>query len=264
MLKRYPIILMMILISGSFSGFGQTTTKLGGIVQIVMGGQNLDESLVFYQKLGFRKVKEGHEPNPWIQMTDDGILLLLNQGGMNYIGLTYFVKNMSEEVAQLEDQGIQFFQKKEKGGKIFQAAFLDVDYMLGVNLLNYNPDKVYHPKGKINPVCGKFREVSCPVADLAVSIKYWEQFGFKKVRGGSIPYPWVDLNDGMITVGLHQTTEFDKPAITFFSSDMDTKIASLKKAGFVLKEMNGSKAKPGNALLVTPEAQYIFLLKEGS
>ena len=74
-----------------------------------------------------------------------------------------------------------------------------------------------------------------------------------------MPYPWAIASDGLAVVGLHQTTEFDYPAITFFAADMKDKIEKLKENGLTDFKEKG----PGNVVLRTPEHQHINLFKLG-
>src|SRR5688572_27428158 len=96
--------------------------KLGSTAQIIINTENLENSLAFYLKLGFSKVAEKKDDNPWVQLTDGQILILLNQDSMNYTGLTYFSENIEETVAELEKSGIEFDAKIKKEEKLYIAV----------------------------------------------------------------------------------------------------------------------------------------------
>ena len=74
------------------------------------------------------------------------------------------------------------------------------------------------------------------------------------------PYPWAILSDGLAVVGLHQTTNFAVPTITFFASDMKEKIEKLEAGG--LKDFVQTMGA-GNITLTTPEKQKVNLFKLG-
>jgi len=74
------------------------------------------------------------------------------------------------------------------------------------------------------------------------------------------PYPWAILSDGMNILGLHQTKDFDYPAITYFAPDMSQRVQKLKEAGITsFADWQGQGGKEGNFILTTPEGQKIFL-----
>jgi len=77
----------------------------------------------------------------------------------------------------------------------------------------------------------------------------------------NLPKPKIgDISAITITSGLHQTTIFSNPTITFFASDMKDKIEKLKKEG-----LNDFTEKGGqsNIIVITPEKQHINLFKSG-
>ena len=72
-------------------------------------------------------------------------------------------------------------------------------------------------------------------------------------------YPWAIISDRLSVVGLHQTTDFIDPTITFFAADMKDKIEQLKNNGINNFKEKGS----GSVVLTTPEGQFINLFKMG-
>lgn len=253
----------------------KTKMKLGEATQIAVGTNDIKTSFDFYKKLGFEKIKEDTLPYPWIQISDGSILILLNQDGQKYIGLHYFARDMDKKVSQLEKMGIRFAQKTQPKGKPFQAIFLSPD-SLGVNLISYNPTDMYQPEGFTlrnfpkedfakpekypNPKCGIFGEFCHPVKDLKKSIEFWEKLGFEALSVNQQPYPWAILSDGLNILGLHQTKDFDYPAITYFAPDMGDRIKKLKEEGIdTITEWKGEGGSTNNVIVTTPEGQKFFL-----
>ena len=249
--------------------------KLGDATQITIGTGNVDASFALYEKLGFKVIARDTVPNPWLQISDGSIMILLNEDGMKYMGLTYFAKDMDQKVAALERFGIEFALKTDKEGKFFQGIFFSPD-SLGVSLINYDPSKIYQPKGLTmrnfpsedimkpeklpNPKCGIFGEFSHPVKDLKISISYWEKLGFQSLSVNEEPYPWAILSDGLNILGLHQTDDFDHPAITYFAPDMGARIKKLKEEGLEsITVFQGEGGNSNNVVVTTPEGQKIFL-----
>ena len=250
--------------------------SLGQSTQITIGVKNLDESFAFYKKLGFRMVDGSTKPNPWIQITDDSILILLNQDEVGgYISLTYFSDNAESRVDELVRKGVNFVYRSKPGSPSFQGIFKSPDN-LGVNLVQFNATKMFKPKGTTlrdipkneiknpdkypNPKCGVFGEFAHPVRVLIKSVDFWTQMGYKALSINEKPYPWAIVSDGLNTLGLHQSKDFTFPAITYFAPDMEARIARLKEAGV----KNIISFQPGattikNGIIKTPEGQHIFL-----
>lgn len=232
---------------------------------ITIGCKSLQLSLEVYEKLGFRKIKEDFSPNPWIQITDGSLLILLNEDGQEYIGLTYFTNQLDPLVKELSDSGIEFTTQKKQNDSIFMASFLTLEDF-PITLINHNPDQLYKPQGISlatlskedfnnpskypNAKCGVFGEFTHFVKDLKQSFDFWKKIGYKPLSVNENPYPWAILSDGLNIIGLHQTSEFTHPvAITYFAPDMEGRIQKLKTQGLPIK---GSS-------LITPENQ-LFLL----
>jgi predicted lactoylglutathione lyase len=104
-----------------------------------------------------------------------------------------------------------------------------------------------------------YGELAHPVKDLGVSIAFWEKMGFIALSKMSSPHPWAILSDGLSILGLHQTTQFSYPAITYFAADMKTKIQALKQNGLE----NFVEQGAGNICITTPEQQHINLYSMG-
>lgn len=243
---------------------------LGNVSQITIGTSDLSESIAFYQKMGFRIVNQHTEPNPWAQITDDTILILLNQDNMDYIGFTYFNPQMADIVVKLKAAGVPFIMEIENVQVIFSSPS-----GFWISLINYDASNMFQPAGKTladipqddwsnapapNPNLGIFGELAIPVEDLDAEIACWEMIGFEVTKFEG-PYPWAIGQDGQNIIGLHHTTEFDKSAITFFAKDMDDKVRTLKSTGLDSFEDFGGTGgnNEANQVLKTPEGQRFFL-----
>lgn len=248
--------------------------KLGEATQISIGCSDIQISFEFYQKLGFQKIAGDTVPYPWMQISDGSILLHLNQDGQEYMGFSYFSKEMDKKVNDLEKMGIKFALKNKMKEASFWI-FLTPD-SLGVNLIHYDPTGIYQPDGKTllnfpredfakpekfpNPQCGLYGEFATPVKDLNSAVAFWQKLGFETKSLNQQPYPWAIMTDGMNILGLHQTKDFDYPAITFFAPDMAERVKKLKDAGLTsFSEWKGEGGPVGNYILTTPEGQKIFL-----
>jgi hypothetical protein len=91
--------------------FNLPQPMLGDITAITITTPSLDDSLAYYQKLGFAEVLRHDFPFPWIQITDGALLIMLRQYEKPYCGLTYYVKALDQVVEKLEQAGIVFIDK---------------------------------------------------------------------------------------------------------------------------------------------------------
>src|SRR6185369_3191440 len=98
-------------------------------------------------------------------------------------------------------------------------------------MLGMAQEDYFKPEKYPNKVCGLYGEFAHPVADIRQSIEFWKLLGFDVISEFTSPYSWAIMSDGLSVVGLHQTTHFTTPAITFFAADMRHKIRKLKEKG---------------------------------
>lgn len=226
--------------------------KLGENVNVTLGILSLEESLLFYQKMGYAVADASDEPYPWAVLDDGQIQIGLHQDGMIYQGLTYFAADMDERIARLEEKGVDFTVKKELGGRTFQAIFMGADE-LAISLIRY-ADAAPPAQRAPNPRLHIFGEYSLGVDNLDFSVAYWNEFGFETRHRAAEPYPWAILSDGLLVMGLHQTNEFRGPTLTYFAPDMDERIARLSEAGIPV-----SPTPAGGGAVTAPDGQTFFL-----
>ena len=249
------------------------TPILGQITAFTITSPNLEKSLAYYQKLGFNELFRADWPFPWIQITDGVLLILLRTDPTPYIALTYYVNDINSVVAALGAKGIKFTIRAKDSDMLKRYVMQSPDGLTislvaiiegfsqppGPGMLSMPPQDYFNPEKYVNKVCGLFGEFAHPVADLEASLRYWELLGFKAISKFTAPYPWAIISDGLSIVGLHQTKNFDYPAITFFAADMKEKISKLKEQGLTDYIEKG----PANIVLSTPEKQHINLFKLG-
>ena len=247
--------------------------KLGQITAITMTSPDLARSLSYYEKLGFKEVMRFDFPFPWIQITDGALLMMLRLDKDPYIALTYYVVDIERLVAGLENDGVDFMEKPASTEMIKRYLIKSPDGLIislvnivdgftqpaGPTMLQMPQSDMFNPEKYTNKTCGMFGEFAQPVGDLEASIEWWKKLGYKTISKFTAPYPWAILSDGLGIVGLHQTDTFDYPVVTYFASDMKTKIEKLKEAGLDNFVSKGA----GSIVLTTPEKQHINLFSMG-
>ena len=269
MLQKLKFSLLLLVCSTAFS-----QSKLGEVACVYITTSNLDSSVALYEKLGFPKIAANSYPVPWAQVSDGSLLIMMREDAAPYIGLTYYTNNVASLVSQLEKDGIVFTQKPKEGDLIHRYYFKTPDglsIMLADNLGSFS-----QPKGPTmltmkqtdimsadkypNKQCGVFGEFCHPVADLDKSIAYWEKLGFAVKSKMNTPYPWAIMSDGLMLIGLHQTKNFDYPAVTYFGLNTEKRIQQLKEQG--LKNFTEMMGK-NNVVVKTWEGQHLFLFSVG-
>ncbi|MEO8770627.1 MAG: VOC family protein [Ferruginibacter sp.] len=248
--------------------------KLGDVTAITITTTDLELSLKYWQQLGFAEFLRADFPFPWIQVTDGALLIMLRKDPKPYIALTYYVKEMDAVVADLKQAGVAITEMPTPDPMVKRCQIQSPDELVitlvtffdgfvqppGPTMLTMSPADYTNPDKYVNKVCGMFGEFAQPVKDLEASISFWEKLGFTALSKFTSPYPWVILSDGLAVVGVHQTSNFKEPTITFFAKDMKEKIESLKDSG-----VPGLEASTGlsSITLTTPEQQKINLFKMG-
>lgn len=220
--------------------------KLGSYVEVVNNVESIDQALAFYENLGFKTVGENI-------VTDGSINIRLQEGSGPPLSLGYM--GSDSQAAELRDMGVQF---ADGTATLTTPGGLDVT-------LREGESSVPMPEGspmERTPIsrCGKFGEFAVSVADIGAARSYWEKLGFDTVYAPEEPDPYAILTDGLFVLGLHQTTDFTEPSITYFSGDMADRIETLQGEDLsitpVPPEVDG---KVVNAELNAPGGHKIFL-----
>ena len=249
------------------------TPILGEITAFTITSPDLEQSLAYYQRLGFKELYRADWPFPWIQITDGVLLIMLRADPNPYIALTYYVKDINGVVAGLDKKGIKFTFRAKDSDQLKRYVMQSPDGLTislvniiegftrppGPGMLTMPQQDYFNPDKYVNKVCGLFGEYAHPVTNLEKSLEYWTLLGFNAISKFTAPYPWAIISDGLSIVGLHQTDKFNYPVITFFAADMKDKINKLKEQGLTDYTEQG----PSNIVLTTPEQQHINLFKLG-
>lgn len=249
-----------------------TLSTLGAVQVLLMHTPNLHTSITFYKKLGFEELMFAEWPNKWIMITDGTIQILLMENPLPNFAITYFVTDVAEAVTLLEQNGLicnnvadlgllhSYELTSVEGVKVWLANKPEGYYRPSKpTLLHFPQADFFNPDLYPNKKCGIFGEVAIPVLSLDKSIHFWQALGYKVVSHFTHPYPWAILYDELGVVGLHQASEFDTPALTYFAADMKEKLQAL-----VAEEIGDIDYKgDGNGSLCTPELQKINLFKLG-
>ena len=244
--------------------------KLGQIAQITIGTSDLENSYLFYKRLGFRKIAQGQHPFPWIKVTDNSQVLLLYENGDMYIALSYFAPDIAPIARKLQELGLSFVQNN-----VSEKVFITDDDLI-ITLSQGNPVKminqslqnvVNYPHLEAQPypnsLLGVFCELSIPVNHLENARMFWETMEFETIQAANSPYPRLRMTDGISVIGLHETDNFDEFAISYRRHDLQTAVEQLFTNDIytVSESLNGEE-NLHHLVIRTPENQLFYLLPE--
>ena len=234
--------------------------KLGKFVELSVAVPDLAKSVPFYERLGFEKVEQNWEPWPWSVLTDGVITLNLSQATPGGLVLNYIASDMPERVAHVESTGAPIARVQDSRIPEMIAA-MATSSGLGVSFLAYPARRIPRPSGVSVCKAGTFGELACPVQDLDDSVTLWTKLGFRRLRGSSLPYPWAILTDDLITVGFHETRDFEKPALIYYSDNTPERVEQLEFEGFGFAgEIPSPDYGTGLSILEPPDGQILILL----
>jgi catechol 2,3-dioxygenase-like lactoylglutathione lyase family enzyme len=221
--------------------------KLGTYVEISTTVEQNDAAIAFYQQLGYQHAG-------YSVLTDGSINLNLAPPGVPAPMLRYAGSDIEALVAadigvQQTDRGLGIFITPE-GLHIMLSPF---------------ESRVPMPEGTPTtrtPVsrCGTFGEYALPTSDLQASRAFWEKLGFQTLHSADEGEPYAILSDDLIVIGLHQTSDFSEPHITYFAPDMAERIQALQAEGFSLKPFPATEdGTIVNAAMEGPGGERFFL-----
>ncbi|MEO6405431.1 MAG: VOC family protein [Ferruginibacter sp.] len=267
-------IFLLSIISISFSMNSFSQSKLGDVATVYITTANMDSSLVVYSKLGFTRSSYSDAPFRWSLLSDGSLNIMLRQDDKPFIGLTYYATDPHKLAEQLEKEGV-VFDKKPKEGDVMKRYFIkspdgftitlvnnagSFKQPTGITLLTMKPADFSAADKYPNKQAGAFGEFAQPVTDLNASVEFWKKLGFKVMANIKEPYPHAILSDGLMLIGLHQTSHFTYPAVTYFGMNTAKRVQDLKDNGLQnFSEIMGKN----NVALQTWEGQHFFLFSLG-
>ena len=244
---------------------------LGESSQLTIGTSKLKDSIELYLKLGFRIVKMGQTPYPWCKLTDDSLLIFLNQNGSHYLGYSYFMKDWGTLMEDLEKMGAEIVQNLPNEKVFFTPQDLLITLVKSDSVPPQGDLQDYVSLGeegfKIrenlpNAILGAFGELACPTQQLDVDSLFYQKLGFKEIYRNDKPYNWCILSDGLNVIGLHETTDFQENTITYFAPDVAEQVQALEALGVDrISEFTGTGGNENNVCITTAENQTIFFFK---
>ncbi|MCB2210880.1 VOC family protein [bacterium] len=228
--------------------------------EIGLAVKDLDAEIAFFEKLGFKACEnQAENPAPHRIMTDGRLVLGLYQLEFEAPLAGYYCEDIVWEVQQLRKAGIEVMEFPDASGGLEAAVAQSPS---GVPLF-LQPGWVFKHPERVKPFsrAGVFGELAIPVADYDAEAEFWIKAGFE-YRGGPYTEPerWGILGDPSLSVGIHQTDNYDKPALTFFSMEQKDLLYDLAVDGAEFQWTTLDKDRNiVNGALLTPNGYLVFL-----
>jgi hypothetical protein len=234
----------------------------GGFLEISVHAPAIQDSLAFYESLGFVQASVGEAwPYPYAVVTDGRLFLGLHGAPVAPCALTFVTPRLVGVVEQLEAQGVHFDELNLTDQAFNRAAFRDPSGVV-VNLLEartYSPPQLERP---VLTTCGYFSEFGAPVRELEATVRFWEPLGFVALGEDALPFARTPLTSSRLNLALYRARAFRAPVLTFEDDNMRERIARLRERSYALTdEMPDSLDETSNAVLIAPEGTRILLMQ---
>jgi predicted lactoylglutathione lyase len=209
----------------------------GDYLQISLSVQDLDSSLLFYQKLGFKGINLSETAAvPWALISDGWKMFMMSQNPFPSPALTYYSKDLSWRIDSLKAEKISYEDVTNATDPSRTLLLLAPDSM-SITLIKLDINKLPRPDDNSFTFLGEFKEISMPVNDLAASLNYWTRFGFSIIASGEEPLPWATVSDQKLTLGFYQTTILTGIAFTYESKNVEKTLMDLKRKNIPVFEV---------------------------
>ena len=237
------------------------SAPLGRFLEISIGTPVIQESLGFYESLGFVQAAVGETwSHPYAVVTDGHLFIGLHGRDVPSPSLTFVLPELQLGVGRLKDRGVTFAEERF-GDDVFNQAQLREPGGLNVTLLEartFSPPQLDAP---IESACGYFSELGIPARTTDAARVFWESVGFVALEEEPQPFPRTPLVSDGLDLALYRTRALRQPVLTFEDRDMSQRLARLRALGMkVSDEMPDTLDESANGVLVAPEGTRLLLL----
>jgi len=235
---------------------------IGMPTRLVLSTNDVIQSMAWWSRLGFSPVhRQGDKADSCISLTDGQIVLSLVKISQPTPVLMFRTPKMLGLKDTLEYLGMTV-NVDVKGPTFGEIRFRSpADVFLAIRS---EADEPLLPlNGKENIVCGKLTELSIGTSfAIGRERKFWETMGWQFKRGGSTPYNYALMSDGVVTLGIHEERDIPSLSLTYFATDMEDRILRLRKSGIVIfEELPSEEGRVANCIVQSPEGMRIQLFE---
>lgn len=235
---------------------------LGRFLEISLHTPQIQESLEFYESLGFVQAPVGETwTHPYAVVSDGRLFLGLHGTLAATPTLTFVLPQLERSVRRLKDLGVSF-DSESFGDDTFNAATFRDPAGLNVQLLEartFSPPQLDAP---VASACGYFTELGMPVREPAAMRAFWEAIGFVALDEHREPFPRTPLTSELLNIAAYRSRALRHPVLTFEDRDMGERLARLEERGhFLSDEMPDVLDAATSGVLIAPEGTRLLLLQ---
>lgn len=233
---------------------------LGRYLEISIPTAQIQESIAFYEALGFSQALTGETwSHPYAVVTDGHLFIGLHATSWSGPRLTYVQPELRRHVDVLERAGVTA-DCLQLASDAFNELSFTAPPEVRVQLIEA---RTFSPPADVTPesACGYFSEWGWPVRDFAGLGEYWERIGFVALDTSSEPFSRMSLTSNGINLGFYRSRALRHPVLTFEDDAMGERIAALRSRGFSFSdEMPDALDAERNGVLIAPEGTRLLLL----
>jgi catechol 2,3-dioxygenase-like lactoylglutathione lyase family enzyme len=235
---------------------------LGRFLEISVHAPAIQDSLAFYESLGFVQASVGETwPHPYAVVTDGRLFLGLHGALPASPSITFVAPQLLHVVDQLEAHGIEFDELHLEAEAFNRAAFRDPTGVT-VNLLEARTFSPPQLDRAVDTTCGYFSELGVPVRESEPLRAFWEPLGFVALEEELRPFARTPLTSDRLNLALYRSRAFRSPVLAFEDEHMQERLARLRERGFTLTdEMPDGLDESLNAVLIAPEGTRLLLMQ---
>lgn len=236
-------------------------SRIGEFVKLAIGVDDLWVTMAAYARLGFTPLPIfSPRSDSALTLTDGQLAIGLETLSVMGPVLVFRTESILSVKQFLDSLGFTVFSDV-MGPSIRELRITSPSGIL-IAIRNATVEQsISYPPG-INLMCGKHTELSLATSDLSRERAFWKDLGFSVKRDSTAPYNFAIYTDGKVNIGIHESKDIDRIAITYFAPDMEARLERLRAAGFEFEEVIPSAdGRSANAILKMPGNQSIFLFE---
>lgn len=236
------------------------TNLLGRATRLVLSCKDVIKNMSWWSRLGFVPAGAMTRPDSAMTLTDGQIVITLIKDPLPSPIIMFSTKDIRKLKDSLNLLGLPITYDV-KGPSYGELRLISPN---GVHLAvrSEQDEPVIPVSGDVNMICGTLGELSIGAAYLQREQQFWQTLGMEVRKSSLMPYPFSNVNDGVMEIGIHENRDILTLAMTYFSPDMAERIDRLKKSGVKFHEEIPSEGDViENAILHSPEGQLVYMFK---
>jgi catechol 2,3-dioxygenase-like lactoylglutathione lyase family enzyme len=232
---------------------------LGRFLEISVHAPDVQESLAFYESLGFAQARVGDTwSHPYAVLTDGRLHLGLHALEIESPALTWVHPGLAQHAPAIEALGVEVVFAKLGEEALHEFGFRDPSGQM----ITIIEARTFSPPA-VEPVhfskLGYFEEFGIPTSDLGRSTAFWDALGLVAFDPVRAAFAKVVASHRDLNVGLYDT-DLRQPVLTFSDPAMPGRIADLREKGYrLLDRLPRGMNSRENALLEAPEGTWLLL-----